>query len=672
MKKGKKKNTVKKYGAPKAKKVRAGGKRVFRSANVFGGAGGGGKRGDEYSLPTVFGTLDCKGDRFGFLTGDGDDVYISGRNLCGARHGDVVRAIVIGTRGDERRREGRVIEIVERNPLNVVATVEFRRNTFVAIPDDKRYGDELDIVGLGGAAEHDKVIIDVIPRENGDRAKVLSVLGRFDEIGMDVKSVIAAHCLRTEFPADVLDEADAIPDVIDGAEAGAPYRRDFRGETVFTIDGSDSKDFDDAISVKRTENGYRLGVYIADVAQYVKEKSPLDREAFARGTSVYLADRVIPMLPEKLSNGLCSLNEGEDRLALCVILELDASGERTSFEICEGVIRSKARLTYTGVQAMLDGDTELRTRYADVFPSLEIMKELAQKRMKRRESRGSIEFELTETQIKFDSVGHVVDIEKRPTLLSMQIIEEFMILANCAVAEKFAKLKIPFVFRVHERPSSEKLQTLNDFLETIGSHARCSLTPTPKQVADLLRAVNPAYSAAVAKVALRSMAKATYEPRNDGHFGLAEEFYCHFTSPIRRYPDLMIHRIIKAYLHGGVQAVKRFGDIAADAAKQSSKTERVAQDCERKVDDYKKAEYLSHRIGEKFTGSVSSVTEFGFFVELDNSAEGLVRLSSLPSAVYDRRRLCIVCGGRKYSIGDRVNITVEKVEGDRVDFLLDA
>ncbi len=631
-----------------------------------------------YNLPSVEGVLDCKGDKFGFITMQGaDDVYVSGRNLCTARHGDRVRAAIIGdrtARDGSRRREGRVTEILERNPLNIVATVVFEDNAFFAKPDDRRYGEILPLDALGGASEYDKVIIDVVPREDGDTARVLSVLGRFDEIGMDVMSVIASHNLRVEFPSDALEQADAYGDEIDQAEATAPYRKDFRGETLFTIDGSDSKDFDDAVSLVRTEAGYRLGVYIADVSQYVTEKSPLDREAYKRGTSVYLADRVIPMLPETLSNGLCSLNEGEDRLALCAIIDLDDGGHVSRYDVTEGVIRSSARLTYVGVQAILDGNAMLRKKYAALVPMLETMEELAKKRIALRKKRGAVDFKLTETEIKFDAAGHVADIAKKPALMSMKIIEEFMILANCAVAEKFCKAKIPFVYRVHDKPAPEKLQALNDYLEAVGVNAVCPPSPEPRQVADILERVEretPDISAAVSRVALRSMAKADYEPSNGGHFGLAEKFYCHFTSPIRRYPDLMIHRIIKAYLRGGAAATKKYRDFATAAAEQSSKTERVAQECERKVDDYKKAEYMSHHIGEKYTGIISSVTEFGFFVELENSAEGLVRMNKLPpAAAFDARRMMIVCGMKKYKLGDEVDISVDGVEGDRIDFSL--
>ena len=308
-------------------------------------------------------------------------------------------------------------------------------------------------------------------------------------------------------------------------------------------------------------------------------------------------------------------------------------------------------------------------------PTLELMRELAEKRINLRKARGAVDFKLTETEIKFDAVGHVVDIEKKNTLFSMRIIEEFMILANCAVAEKFDRLKIPFVYRTHERPSPEKLQALNEYLDAVGAPVRCPLDPQPKSVAKLLETVGekmPSASAAVSKMTLRAMAKAKYDVRDDGHFGLAEEHYCHFTSPIRRYPDLMIHRVIKSYLRGGYKAANKYKDAVKAAAEQSSRTERVAQDCERKTDDYKKAEYMSHRIGEKFTGVISSVTEFGFFVELENSAEGLVRLATLPPvAAFDRRRVCIVCGAKRFGLGDRVDIIVDKVSGDRVDFLLD-
>lgn len=643
-------------------------KRRFYDSGARGVFAGGG-------LDTVCGVIECKGERFGFIPTSRGDVFVPGKDLCGARHGDTVRAIITADRlGREggRRREGRVIEITERNPGGIVATVVYRDNAFCAVPDDRHFGECLEITALGGASEHDKVSIAIETTSRGDKARVLAVLGRFDEIGMDVKSVIVSHNLRTEFPKDVLAQADAYGDAVAPAELSAAYRTDFRDKVIFTIDGSDSKDFDDAVSVERTETGYLLGVYIADVAQYVTEGSPLDREALARGTSVYLADRVIPMLPESLSNGLCSLNEGEDRLVLAVTVELDEAGNKTGARICEGVIRSTARLTYTGVQAMLDGNEELKTKYARVVPTLEIMRELAQKRAVLRKRRGAIDFDLTETEIKFDTVGHVTNIGKKPRLFSAQIIEEFMILANVAVAEMFQSAgKIPFVYRVHDRPSPEKIEALNDFLYAVG--AKCSMPPVPEPsaVAKLLRDVPSDIATAVARVTLRSMAKADYQPVNKGHFGLAEKFYCHFTSPIRRYPDLAIHRIIKAYLHGGAGATYKYKDFTVVAAERSSKAERTAQDCERKVDDYKKAEYMSHRIGEKYTGIISSVTDFGFFVELDNTAEGLVRMNTLPPiAVYDAKRMCISCGRARFRLGDTVGIVVVKTEGDRIDFRL--
>ncbi|MDE7107039.1 MAG: ribonuclease R, partial [Clostridiales bacterium] len=395
---------------------------------------------------------------------------------------------------------------------------------YYVLPDDRHYGEKLQLVSTGGASLHDKVVVELVQTTTCDKAKVVSVLGRADEIGMDVKSVIASHNLRTEFPKDVIDQAEGYGKVIDEQEASKPYRRDFRDKIIFTIDGVDSKDFDDAVSIEKTDNGYTLGVYIADVAQYVTDRSPLDREAMLRGTSVYLADRVIPMLPEALSNELCSLNMGEDRLVLAAIIELDNDGNRISSEICEGVIRSSARLTYDGVQAALDGQMQ-NELYDTVLPSLRIMYELAQKCVAIRKKRGSIDFDLTETEIKFDEFGRVTDIAKRQRLFSMQIIEEFMILANCAVAETFNGIaKMPFVYRVHERPSAEKLIALNEYLDAVGVRMSCPMRPSPSQVAGLLAGVPKDISAAVAKVTLRAMQKADYQPINKGHFGLAEEY----------------------------------------------------------------------------------------------------------------------------------------------------
>lgn len=612
------------------------------------------------------GKLDCRGNRFGFLVQEDGDVFIPPNKLNGARHGDTVK---VSYRKNGDSYDGRVDEILEKNNSNVVATVLFQDNRFFARPDDKHYGELLPLTELSGASNNDKVVIEIVTGEV-DRARVVTRIGRKDEPGVDVLSVIYSHNLKTEFDPETLAQADALPDEIDAADIGG--RRDFRGDIIFTIDGEDSKDFDDAVSLVKTASGYKLGVYIADVAQYVTAGSALDNEAFTRGTSVYLADRVIPMLPEKLSNGLCSLNEKRDRFVLCALMDVNEQGEVVGHEICEGVINSVARLTYKGVQAVLDGDEELSERYSELKPMFLLMEELANKRLQLKKERGAIDFDFTESEIVYDENGHVVDLKKRERLLTHKLIEEFMIMANETVAKEFALRGLPFVFRSHDKPKEEKIEALNDFLKTAGLNFRCPSSPEPRDIANALKRVPSTLKSPVSYVALRSMAKAIYEPTNHGHFGLALKYYCHFTSPIRRYPDLMIHRIIKAFLHGGEKSAIKFNDTVKVASKQSSACEKVAADAERKSDDYKKAEYMSHHIGEVFEGMISSVLEFGFFVELDNSAEGLVHVSVFPRPmVFDYKSLSLTGCGRTFRLGDRVKVRVRSVTADKVDFELD-
>lgn len=446
-------------------------------------------------------------------------------------------------------------------------------------------------------------------------------------------------------------------------------RRDFRADDVVTIDGADSKDFDDAVCVVKKPDGYRLYVHIADVAEYVKESGKTDAEALKRGTSVYFADRVLPMLPEKLSNGICSLNEGVDRLTLSCIMDFDADGRIVSHEIAEGVIRSKARMTYGSVAAIMDGDEAERLKYEKLLPMLDAAAELARKLNGLRMARGAVEFDIEESEIVIKD-GAVADVRRRGRLFSHKLIEEFMLIANETVAKHFAERKTPFVYRVHEAPPEEKVESLNAFLASFGLSVPDK--PQPKDYAGLIAGLNDAIKGVVNRVALRSMSKAEYKPECLGHFGLAAEFYCHFTSPIRRYPDLAIHRIIKYALRGGREADKKFGSFVREASVKSSEREKIADEAERKVDDLLKARFMADKIGREYPAVISGVTEWGLFLELDNSVEGMVRVENLPGGGYafDEKKLLVSNGQRSFRIGDSARIIVEAVNFDKISFRL--
>ncbi len=602
----------------------------------------------------------------------GEDLFIPAAALNSALHGDRVEVepVVSARRGSG---EAKVVRVLERgNPYIVGTYSDCARYGFVK-PDNPRICKDIYIpveYSLG-AKDGQKVVCTVkeYPADRKPIGRVDEILGREGDPGVDVLGIIRAYGLKEQFPAQVMKEARSKPQSV--SESDTKGRTDFRNETVITIDGDDSKDFDDAVGLKRDGSGFILGVHIADVAHYVIEGTPLDKEAFKRGTSVYLCDRVLPMLPEELSNGICSLNEGEDRLTLSVIMKIDNEGNIVSGKICEGVIRSKHRMTYKEAAAVVDGDAELCGRYADVKDMLADMYKLSRLLLLKRKKRGCIEFDLSESKIIIGDDGKVKDIVRYPVLKSNQMIEEFMLAANETVAEKYAVAKIPFVYRGHEVPSAEKLQTLVTFLSALGITFRGDTNnPKPADFAALLSGVDENLAAVVNRVTLRSMMKASYVPSNMGHFGLAAPYYCHFTSPIRRYPDLAVHRIIKDMMHGGNP--KRFTDFASSVSKQGSEREKVAESAERDVDDLKKAEFMSDKIGEIYDGVISGVTEWGVFVELENSVEGLVRTADLPEGdyFYNRDLMRLDSGSRSYRIGDRIRIKVANVEGSKISFAL--
>lgn len=609
---------------------------------------------------------------FGFFIPEdgGEDLFIPPKAMNGAMHNDIVEARKVSSfRGAG---EAEVVRIIERGYRSIVGTFEAGADGGYVSPDCANIARDIYIPadGVGRAKNGEKVLVEITayPAGRMPRGKITEVLGLPNEKGVDVLSVIRAHGMKEKFPRKV--EAAAT-----GTEQTVPPeklrgRRDFRDELIITIDGDDSRDFDDAVTVRRDNGDFILGVHIADVAEYVRAGDPIDEEAMRRGTSVYLCDRVLPMLPVQLSNGICSLNEGVDRLTLSVIMRIAPDGTVKSGDICEGVIRSKARMTYAKVAKILGGDPELNRVYAFLRPMLDDMKALADIRTAMRRARGAIEFELRESRIEIDpATGRAVDVTEYPKYVSHRMIEECMLLANETVAERFTALGAPFVYRVHAAPPPEKQEAFVAFLSALGIVFKGGPHPRPKDYADLLDSVDAAVKPAVSRVALRTMSKAEYKTEDLGHFGLAAPFYCHFTSPIRRYPDLAVHRIVKAWLKGA--KLGGFADFAAEAARAGSEREREAEAVEREVDDLKKAEFMEDKIGRRYAGVVSGVTEWGLFVELDNTVEGLVRTESLPDGGYTFNPALLRLDNRthSYRIGDRMEIVVDSVHDGKVGFV---
>ncbi len=605
---------------------------------------------------------------FGFVLKDGGDLFIPAAKTCGAFDGDTVLACTDVKGTDDRRSEGRILKIISRSTDSIVGTFRTSRNFGFVVADDKKFNFDIYISKKKCAKAKDgqKVVAKITKwPENGKNpeGQISEVLGYPEQRGVDILSVIKNHHLEAEFNAKVMRQCENICEQISQADIDA--REDFRDACIITIDGDDSRDFDDAVCVKRVRGGFELGVHIADVAHYVTEGSPLDSEALSRGTSVYFPGTVVPMLPEKLSNGICSLNPHEDRLTLSVVMKINNNGEVTAHNITEGVINSKERMTYANVTKILDGDSELCQKYSHIVAMLHDMAELAKILRKRRMSAGSIDFDFPETKVKLDENGKAVDVYKYRSEISNKIIEEFMLIANETVAEEFFWADIPFVYRIHEKPTHEKIAAFNDFAKNMGLRLGAKGEPHPGEFAALLKKVHGTKEEMlISKMMLRSLMKAKYSPTCDGHFGLAFKYYCHFTSPIRRYPDLAIHRIIKEFLNSGItdrrySYLKRF---VSEAAAKSSDAEIRAMEAEREATDMKKAEYMQSHIGEHYSAIVSSVTSFGFFAELENGIEGLVRLADLYDDyyVFDERDLSLhgERTNKTYRIGDSVDIIV--------------
>ena len=625
---------------------------------------------------------------FGFVTCEDieKDVFIAAGSMGGAMNGDEVEVDLIPEYLWKQSPEGIIVKVLSRQTEEVAGTFEKSRKFGFVVPESRKYREDIFIrkKDFAGAQRGDKVVARITKypdHENSAEGKIVEIISRAGQPGGDIKAIARSYDMRESFPSRAAAEAKAMkkrgirPEDLRG-------RRDLRNETIFTIDGADSKDFDDAVSLKILDNGnYLLGVHIADVAHYVEEDGPLDKEALKRGTSVYLIDQVIPMLPKALSNNICSLNPGEDRLTLSVDMEITPDGELAGHEIYESVIHSKARLVYDDISDMLENDDEeMLRKYSSIKEDLYAMGRLAALLREKRSQRGSRDFDRDEAHIRLNNKGIPVSVDIAERRTANKLIEEFMLLANETVAEHFFWLEIPFIYRIHEKPAFEKVEQLKIFLQSMGMTLRGSADSVhPRELSSILKSVEGKPSEGVVNtVTLRSMQKAFYGTSCEGHFGLALKYYCHFTSPIRRYPDLMIHRIIKSVLQDGIDVKKmsHFRGAAEKAAEQSSAAERKAIEVEREVEKLKKAEYMSYHIGEVYDGIISGTTSFGIYVQLENTVEGMIRIEDLWDDYYDyvpeKYALVGEHTGRMYKLGDSIRIVVDNVDIDRheIDFQL--
>ncbi len=594
------------------------------------------------------------------------DFFIPAFAINGAYDGDDILVEIINRKGDEDI-EGRVVAILQRNTTHIVGTFVEGKSKNVVFPDDEKLTQvRIFKNNTANAKNNDKVWVelDMASLETKNiTGKIIEVLGKANTPKAEQMSIIRSYNLIDVFEPSVINSVKKISQTVN--VKNFKNRQDFTEHKVITIDGEDARDFDDALSIDIKEDGsYTLYVHIADVSNYVVENSPLDKSAYARGTSVYFPNMVIPMLPKEISNGICSLCEGENRLVLTTIIELDKDCNVLSSKIVEGIIKSNHRMTYTEVQNILKGDEFLIEKYADVIEDIKAYQEISLKLKEQKKKRGEIRMNLPEPFILENSLGEIVSIENRVQDESHEIIESLMVLTNECVAKKFYDLGLPFVYRVHEKPDEEKVKKLSQLLKNMGVVNQLEKDgDQPKSYQKIInKIVDTPKEKILRKLILRSMMKARYAPACLGHFGLASTHYCHFTSPIRRYPDLQIHRIIKQYINGvPVADLKlKYKSIVEKASEQSSKTEKNADEAEREVDDYKKAVYMTKFLGEQFTGIISGVQEFGIFVELENGIEGLVRLDNLPmdEYVYDDLSLTLFGKHHHYTIGDSVEIIV--------------
>lgn len=647
-------------------------------------------RSNRYGLPEkmnlVRGKLSGHAKGFAFVIPEDkstDDVFIPPNEMQNAMHGDTV-LVRISPNSSGSRQEGTIVRILERGVQEIVGTYTESKHFGFVIPDDKKIANDIFIPkgASGGAVEGHKVVVKLTTYPEGRMSaegEVIQILGHKNDPGIDILSVIHKHGLPQDFPAEALEQANNTPDTI--SEDDIQGRRDLRGQMIVTIDGADAKDLDDAVTVTRLENGhYKLGVHIADVTHYVTEGSPIDKEAADRGTSIYLVDRVIPMIPHRLSNGICSLNPKVDRLTLSCEMEVNTQGEVVKHEIFQSVIKTTERMTYADVNKILtDKDEELMQKYEPLVPMFEMMEQLAQILRDKRMRRGAIDFDFKEAKVLVDDEGKPYDVVLRERSVAERLIEEFMLLANETVAEHFHWMNVPFIYRIHEDPNEEKLRRFLEFITNFGYVVKGTGNSIhPRALQEIIEAVQgQPEEMVVSTVMLRSMKQAKYDPESLGHFGLSTEYYTHFTSPIRRYPDLIVHRLIRTYLIKGQLdegTRSKWKEKLPDIAEHSSNMERRAVEAERETDSMKKTEFMADKIGEEYDGIISSVTNFGMFVELPNTIEGLVHVSYLTDDYYryDERNYAMIGErtGTIFRIGDEITVRVVNVNKDEraIDF----
>lgn len=626
-----------------------------------------------------------KGFGFVVIEGEEEDVFIPEDDTGTAMHQDRVRIVIKEGQKDGKRREGTVVKVLERGMPNIVGTFQCNRDYGFVISDNPKFSKDVFIPKRDskGVKNGDKVVVEITDygtKNKSPEGRVTEILGNCKAPGTDILAIVKSFGIPSEFPQRVTAQAERVPDHV--LEADMAGRMDLRRLETVTIDGEDAKDLDDAISLTKEGGIYHLGVHIADVSNYVQEGSALDREALKRGTSVYLADRVIPMLPERLSNGICSLNQGQDRLALSCLMDVDESGRVVSHRIAETIICVDERMSYTAVKGILEGtDAELKSRYGDLIPMFFRMKDLSAAIRSSRHHRGSIDFDFPESKIILNDAGRAVDIQPYEANVATRIIEDFMLLANETVAKEYCKDDIPFVYRTHENPDPEKVESLLTLLRNQGVKVQKAKEEiSPKEIQEILASIEGMPNEPlISRLTLRTMKQAKYTTECSGHFGLAAKYYCHFTSPIRRYPDLQIHRIIKDNLRGRLARSGRtehYQEILDEVARQSSVCERRSEEAERESDKLKKAEYMSYHLGEEFEGIISGVTGWGLYVELPNTVEGLVHVNTLRDDFYVFDQESYELRGdltkKTYGLGQKVRIRVEDADTmlKTVDFVL--
>lgn len=624
----------------------------------------------------LIGTFTSHPKGFGFVTieGEAEDIFIPASQVGAAMHMDTVEVVIMPLKREGKRLEGKIAAVLERGMKEVVCTYEASKNFGFGVPDNPKFGSDIFIPleRSKGAVKGHKVVVEITNYGSKDKkpeGKVIEIIGHINDPGTDIMSLVKAYGLPVEFTEKIMNQVERVSNEVSSADMAG--RMDLRDVQMVTIDGEDAKDLDDAVSLTRDGENYVLGVHIADVTNYVQEHSALDEEAKKRGTSVYLVDRVIPMLPHKLSNGICSLNAKEDRLALSCIMTINPKGEVIDHKIAETVINVDRRMSYTVVNKILsEQDEELCKEYEELVPMFEEMECLAAILRKKRRKRGSIDFDFPETKVILNELGKPVEIRPYERNVATKLIEDFMLVANETVAEDFFWQEKPFVYRTHETPDSEKIKKLSTFINNFGYHIHMGMDEVhPKELQKLLEKVDGTdEEALISRLTLRSMKQAKYTVEPTGHFGLATNYYCHFTSPIRRYPDLQIHRIIKETLRGRMNETRQahYDKILPEVAKHSSDMERRADEAERETIKLKKVEYMSDHIGEEFEGVISGVTEWGFFVELPNTVEGLVRITELAEDDYifieDHYELTGQRTGKSYKLGQKVRIQVEATD----------